>query len=91
LCNLPATLALPEQLLQGSAESLQTFIIEGCPNNEEIPNYIGNVKKLQNLEISDCPSLSKRCRRETGEDWPKITHIPKIKVDDDDSGEETSS
>ena len=30
--ELPATLALPEQLLQGSAESLQTFIITYCPN-----------------------------------------------------------
>jgi len=64
--NLPSTIALPEQFLQGSAESLQTFIIKKCPNIEEIPDCIGNLKKLQNLEISDCPSLRKRCRRGTG-------------------------
>jgi hypothetical protein len=75
---LPATLALPEQLLQGSAESLQTFIIEGCPNIEEMPECISNLKKLQNLEIIDCPRLSERCIRGTGKDWPKIKHIPKI-------------
>jgi len=89
--NLPATLALPEQLLQGSTESLQTFIIRYCPNIREMPDCIDNLKKLQNLEIRDCSSLSKRCRRGTGEDWPKIAHIPKIKVVDDDSGEETSN
>jgi Leucine-rich repeat (LRR) protein len=88
--NLPATLALPEQLFQGSTESLQTFIIINCPNIGEMPNCIGNLKKLQNLGISGCSSLSKRCRRETGEDWPKIAHIPKIKVVDNDSDEETS-
>jgi len=88
--NLPTTLALPEQLLQGSAESLQTFIIKYCSNIGEMPECIGNLNKLQNLEITRCPSLSKRCRRGTGEDWPKIKHIRKIEVDDDDSGEETS-
>jgi hypothetical protein len=87
---LPATLALPEQFLQGSTKSLQTFIIKDCPNIREMPDCIGNLKKLQNLEIIDCPRLSERCRSGTGKDWPKIAHIPKIKVDDDDSGEETS-
>nr|TKS15572.1 NBS-LRR resistance gene-like protein ARGH30 [Populus alba] len=77
---LPATPALPEQLLQGSAESLQTFIIRDCSNINEMPDCINNLIKLQNLDISDCPSLSKRCRRGIGEDWPKIKHIPKIKV-----------
>ncbi|KAG6743322.1 hypothetical protein POTOM_054276 [Populus tomentosa] len=89
--NLPSTIALPEQFLQGSAKSLQTFIIEKCPNIGEMPECIGNLKKLQNLEISDCPSLSKRCIRGTGEDWPKIKHIPKIKVVDDDSSSGTPS
>jgi hypothetical protein len=88
--ELPATLALPEQLLQGCAESLQTFIIRGCPNIEKMPECISNFIKLQNLEITRCPSLSKRCRRRTGKDWPKIKHIPKIKNDGDDNGEEAS-
>jgi hypothetical protein len=88
--ELLATLALPEQLLQGSAESLQIFIIKKCPNIREMPECIGNLKKLQNLEITRCPRLSKRCQRGTGEDWSKIKHIPKIKVDNDYSGEETS-
>jgi hypothetical protein len=88
--ELPATIALPEQLLQGSSESLQTFIIRDCPNIEEMPECISNLKELQNLEIIDCPRLSERCIKGTGEDWPKIKHIPKIKVADDDSGEETS-
>jgi len=30
--NLPSTIALPEQLFQGSTESLQTFIIRDCPS-----------------------------------------------------------
>nr|TKS15534.1 hypothetical protein D5086_0000032290 [Populus alba] len=60
-----------------------------CPNIKEMPNCI-NLKKLQNLKISDCSSLSKWCRRGTGEDWLKIKNIRKIMVDDDDSGEETS-
>ncbi|XP_073261680.1 uncharacterized protein [Populus alba] len=88
--TVPATIALPDQLFQGSAESLQTFIIRDCPNIREMPECISNLKKLQNLEIIDCPRLSKRCIRGTGEDWPKIKHITKIKVDNDDSGEEIS-
>jgi hypothetical protein len=63
--ELPATLVLPEQLLQGSVESLQTFIITYCPNIREMPDCIGNLNQLQNLEITRCPSLSKRCRRGT--------------------------
>jgi hypothetical protein len=63
--NLPSTIALPEQLFQGSTESLQTFIIRDCPNIGKMPDCIGNLNKLQNLEIRDCPSLSKRCRRVT--------------------------
>jgi len=55
-----------------------------------MPDCIGNLNKLQNLEITRCPSLSKRCRRGTGEDWPKIKHISKIEIDGDDNGEETS-
>ncbi|CAK7338891.1 unnamed protein product [Dovyalis caffra] len=89
--ELPATLALPKQILQGSADTLQTFMIGDCPNIRELPECISNLKKLQNLEIKSCPTLSQRCQRETGEDWPKIAHIPKIDVDDYDNDEETSN
>jgi hypothetical protein len=76
--NLLATLAIPEQLLRGSTESLQTFIITDCPNIEKMPECIGNLKKLQKLEITRCPRLSKRCQEGKGEDWHKIKHISKI-------------
>jgi desulfoferrodoxin (superoxide reductase-like protein) len=55
-----------------------------------MPECIGNLKKLQKLEITCCPRLSKRCQEGKGEDWPKNKHISKIEVDDDTSGEETS-
>ncbi|XP_061947428.1 putative disease resistance protein RGA3 [Populus nigra] len=91
LAGLPATLALPTQFLQGSTNSLRIFIIRNCPNIRVISECFGNLKKLQNLRIIDCPRLSKRCQKETGEDWPKIAHIPKIEIDDDDIEEETSN
>ncbi|KAJ6861626.1 disease resistance protein RGA3 [Populus alba x Populus x berolinensis] len=91
LYGLPATEALPTQFLQGSTNSLRIFIIEECPNIKVIPECFGNLKKLQNLRIIDCPRLSKRCQKGTGEDWPKIAYIPKIEIDDDDIEEETSN
>ncbi|KAJ6867557.1 hypothetical protein NC652_038687 [Populus alba x Populus x berolinensis] len=91
LAGLPATEALPTQFLQGSTNSLRIFIIGDCPNIKVIPDCFGNLKKLQNLRIMDCPRLSKRCEKGTGEDWPKIAHIPKIEIDDDDIEEETSN
>ncbi|CAK7338868.1 unnamed protein product [Dovyalis caffra] len=86
--SLPATLALPKQILQGSADSLQKLTISECPNIRELPECVGNLNKLQMLVIEKSPSLSKRC---TGEDWPKIAHIPKIDIYELDSDEETSN
>uniref|UniRef100_A0A6N2L5Z4 Rx N-terminal domain-containing protein n=1 Tax=Salix viminalis TaxID=40686 RepID=A0A6N2L5Z4_SALVM len=88
--GLPATQALPKQLLHGCTNSLERFMIVDCPNIIELPECISNLKKLQNLQIVRCPRLRKRCQRETGEDWPKISHIPEIYVESDDSSEETS-
>ncbi|KAI6683799.1 hypothetical protein NL676_029712 [Syzygium grande] len=33
------------------------------------------------LGISDCPELRRRCKRDGGEDWDKIAHIPDITLD----------
>ncbi|KAJ6693005.1 hypothetical protein OIU79_014693 [Salix purpurea] len=88
--GLPATQALPKQLLHGCTNSLERFMIVDCPNIIELPECISNLKKLQNLQIVRCPGLRKRCQRETGEDWPKISHVPEFYVESDDSSEETS-
>ncbi|KAJ4974672.1 hypothetical protein NE237_007846 [Protea cynaroides] len=34
------------------------------------------------LRIMRCPALRQRCQMEIGEDWNKISHIPKIFIDD---------
>lgn len=36
---------------------------------------------LKKLEIKDCPELIRRWKLETGEDWQKMAHIPKIYLD----------
>lgn len=65
ICNLP---------------SLQHVIFDSCSNMESLPEGMSRLINLQTLEITACPLLHERCKRETGADWPKIAHIPNIKV-----------
>eukprot|EP00261_Vitis_vinifera_P031361 XP_019072604.1 PREDICTED: putative disease resistance protein RGA3 [Vitis vinifera] len=65
----------------GSLSSLEYLQIRKCPKLISLPEDMRSLTTLYLLEISDCPHLSKRCRREKGEDWPKIAHV-RIKVDD---------
>ena len=58
--------------------SLQSLKIEDCPNLESLPEGIGALTSLQTLEIWCCPILLKRCKKQIGEDWHKISHIPNL-------------
>ncbi|KAJ0810857.1 putative leucine-rich repeat domain superfamily [Helianthus annuus] len=84
-CNLP---------------SIRKMKFEYCDGLLSLPDEIKSFKDLNKLEIRRCKHLSKRCKRNTGEDWHKISHIPDLSIqppfpwgvsrhdDDDDSDDE---
>jgi hypothetical protein len=41
-----------------------------------LPDGVQSLSNLSSLIIENCPKLKKRCKKERGEDWPKIAHIP---------------
>ncbi|KAM2067066.1 hypothetical protein ACFX1T_043451 [Malus domestica] len=69
--------------LQGFAEeapkSLKSLTIMKCPKIGCLPGE-WLPTSLSRLHIWRCPLLEERFRRETGEDWPKISHIPQIYI-----------
>ena len=72
-------IAMPEWICK--LISLQSLEIWYCPNLESLPEGIGALTSLQTLRIVGCPILLKRCKKQIGEDWHKISHIPNLKVD----------
>ena len=75
----------------GSLTSLQTLEIWRCPYLTSLPQEIRNLTSLKELTISDCPLLGQRCKRQIGEDWPIIAHVPIVRVDGQNQQEETIS
>ena len=64
----------------GSLTSLEVLDLICYHQLASLPKEMRSLKNLQMLYISHCPHLEERCRKETGEDWPKISHIPDIVV-----------
>ncbi|KAB5532256.1 hypothetical protein DKX38_018926 [Salix brachista] len=75
--NCPLLRALPDYVV---AAPLQGLGITGCPN---LRKRYGKEEKapLQKLHVEGCPSLRKRYNKYRGEDWHKISHIPKVSID----------
>ncbi|XP_075659879.1 putative disease resistance protein RGA4 [Castanea sativa] len=59
---------------------LQNLKIHGCRKLKSLPNFL-RTTSLQKLEIGDCPILKEHCKRGTGKEWPKISHIPNIRIE----------
>ncbi|XP_044479424.1 putative disease resistance protein RGA3 [Mangifera indica] len=79
--NLPQLVKLPQWLLQCSTDTLGEVIISNCPELSSLPDDMNRLTSLRELKIGLCPKLRERCKPETGEDWSKIAHIPKIELD----------
>ncbi|KAB2629469.1 disease resistance protein [Pyrus ussuriensis x Pyrus communis] len=69
----PELQGLPEE----APKSLKSLTISECPNIRCLPGE-WLPTSLSLLHIWRCPLLEERFRRETGEDWPKIAHIPHV-------------
>ncbi|TQE10985.1 hypothetical protein C1H46_003400 [Malus baccata] len=76
--SFPNLVSLPEEI--SNLTSLQHLEIQRCPDLASLPEGIRRLPNLNRLEILRCPMLSERCEKETGEDWPKIAHIPSISI-----------
>ncbi|KAL4601267.1 hypothetical protein ACB092_11G259400 [Castanea dentata] len=78
--DIPNLESLPEGI--GALTSLQTLRISYCPKLESLPEGIGALTSLQTLYIGECPILQKRCKKQIGEDWHKISHIPNLDIEE---------
>ncbi|CAL8169719.1 unnamed protein product [Prunus armeniaca] len=68
--------ALPEWL--ASFTSLKKLVIGSCQKLSSLPEGMRSLISLRDLVIVDCPELERRCQRDIGEDWPKISHVPYV-------------
>ncbi|KAL2349365.1 hypothetical protein Fmac_003365 [Flemingia macrophylla] len=77
LHNLPNLDSLPDCF--ENLPLLCNFEINNRPKLTCLPVSL-SLSTLKNFTIWGCPELEKRCQKETGEDWQKITHVPNVEV-----------
>ncbi|CAN6582746.1 unnamed protein product [Malus baccata var. baccata] len=58
---------------------LSSLEISDCKGIKTLPDFLWKTP-LQELIIEGCPSLSERYKQDSGEERPKISHIPNIKI-----------
>jgi Leucine-rich repeat (LRR) protein len=70
--------ALPEWL--SNIYSLEKLVIAGCEKLSSLPEGMHHLGALKELEIEHCPELSRNCKRDIGNDWHKIAHVPCVNI-----------
>ncbi|CAN6696419.1 unnamed protein product [Malus baccata var. baccata] len=58
---------------------LSSLTIMDCSSLETLPDFLCKIP-LQNLFMCFCPKLIPRCTKASGDEWPKISHIPNISL-----------
>ena len=61
---------------------LEDLHIWSCEKLKSLPNFL-RATPLQKLEMRWCSILKERCKRGTREEWPKISHIPNVEIDNE--------
>ncbi|KAJ9545760.1 hypothetical protein OSB04_025467 [Centaurea solstitialis] len=74
LFEVPGVVSLPNNL-----PKLTRLRIYDCPEVHSLPN---GLKELTSLTIIGCEKLKRRCEKENGEDWPKISHVSNLLLQD---------
>ncbi|KAH0992691.1 hypothetical protein GBA52_004174 [Prunus armeniaca] len=66
----------------GNLTSLDHLDIRSCKKLMYLPSVeaMQRLTKLQTLIIWECPLLKERCTKDSGPEWPKISHIPHILI-----------
>ena len=59
--------------------NLRVLMLGNLPKLEALP--VCNLTSLDRLVIEECPQLAERCKKTTGEDWHKISHVSEIYID----------
>ncbi|KAM0069319.1 putative leucine-rich repeat domain superfamily [Helianthus debilis subsp. tardiflorus] len=60
--------------------SLQHLTIYSCPKLNDLPESL--LHSLLSLIIDECPKLKERCEGRGSHYWPRISHIPRIEIED---------
>ncbi|KAK9034952.1 hypothetical protein V6N11_077004 [Hibiscus sabdariffa] len=60
--------------------SLSELTFSFCHNLMSLNQSLKSLATLKELTIWGCPHLENRCKKEGGEDWPYIAHIPSIRI-----------
>ncbi|XP_042478210.1 putative disease resistance protein RGA3 [Macadamia integrifolia] len=75
----PSLMSIPKGLLP---TNLRNFCIRDCPILESLHDGFSDLTSLKHLEIRNCSMLRQQCQNKEGEEWSKISQIPKVIIDD---------
>ena len=78
--SCPSLMEIPNWICK--LTSLEILEILQCPKLTSLPIEIGRITTLLTLKIFHCPILLRRCNRESGSDWHKISHIPYLYLEE---------
>ncbi|PNY09456.1 CC-NBS-LRR resistance protein [Trifolium pratense] len=78
LSDLPNIESWPECF--ENLTSLRELRIYVCPKLACLPTTIQHLSGMKTSSICGCSDLEMRCRKQIGEDWPKIAHVEYIDI-----------